>query len=125
MMQSALGILTRRVKNASQYSWQGLRACFRHEEAFRVELALAAILFPLAFVFAESMLDLALLFASVLLVLIVELLNSALEAAVDLESTERSELAGRAKDMGSAAVLLSMLVFLLVWGALGWQNLLA
>jgi len=99
------------------YSLQGLRACFRHEEAFRVEVMLSLVLVPAALLLAESLLEGALMLGAVLLVMIVELLNSAVEAVVDRFGAERHELAGRAKDMGSAAVLLSMLLLLLIWGA--------
>ena len=124
-MQGIPGLLYRRFVGASRYSIQGLSACFRHEEAFRFELFLGVCLFPLAFVLAGSMLELCLLLSSMLLILIVELLNSALEAVVDLIGPEHSELAGRAKDQGSAAVLLSMILFLMVWGSLSWQHLFA
>jgi diacylglycerol kinase (ATP) len=113
----------RRFIGASRYSWLGLRACFHNEEAFRFELFVGVLLLPLAFLIAESTLDFCLLLSSMLLVLISELLNSALEAAVDLFETEYNELAGRVKDQGSAAVLLSMVLFLMVWGLLGWQKI--
>jgi len=111
-----IGFLQRRLVGALGYSIQGLRACFRHEEAFRTETVLAILLTPLAFMLADHYLELILMLGSMLLVLIVELLNSAVEAVVDRIGAERHELAGRAKDQGSAAVLLSMLVFVLVWG---------
>jgi diacylglycerol kinase (ATP) len=120
MKQGLAGLLRRRFINASEYSWQGLRSCFQHEEAFRFELFLGVLLFPLAFMIADSIIQLCLLLGSMLIVLIVELLNSAVEAVVDLIGTEYHELAGRAKDQGSAAVLLSMILFLLIWGTLGW-----
>lgn len=109
-------LLRRRVLVAGQYSWQGLRACYRYEEAFRFELCLGALLLPVAFWLAHSTVELCLLLGSMLVVLIVEVLNSALESAVDLISGEHNELAGRAKDQGSAAVLLSMVLFAMVWG---------
>jgi len=111
------GLLERRLVAALGYSLQGLRACFRHEEAFRVEVMLSLVLVPAALLLAESLLEGALMLGAVLLVMIVELLNSAVEAVVDRFGAERHELAGRAKDMGSAAVLLSMLLLLLIWGA--------
>lgn len=110
------GVLRRRILGASQYSWQGLRACYRYEEAFRVELLLGALLLPVAFWLARSVVELCLLLGAMLVVLIVEVLNSALETAVDLFSREPNELAGRSKDQGSAAVLLSMILFFMVWG---------
>ncbi len=116
-----VGFLSRRFIGASRYSGLGLRSCFKNEEAFRFEVVLGVLLFPLAFVIAQSGLQLCLLLGSMLLVLIVELLNSAIEAVVDLVSAEYHELAARAKDQGSAAVLLSMLFFLLVWITLAWQ----
>ncbi|MGK2914741.1 MAG: diacylglycerol kinase [Porticoccaceae bacterium] len=116
------GVLYRRLIASTGYSLQGLLACFRHEEAFRVEVVLALVLAPAAFWIAENHLQLAVLLSTLLLVLIVELLNSAVESVVDLFSLERHELAGRAKDQGSAAVLLAMAVVVLVWGLLLWQK---
>lgn len=112
------GILYRRLVCALRFSLQGLAACFRHEEAFRMELALALVLVPLGFWLGDSGVEVALLVGVLLLVLIVELLNSAVEAAIDRISHEHSELAGRAKDLGSAAVLMSMALVVLVWGAI-------
>ncbi len=108
--------LTRIIK-AGQYSWQGIRAAYRHEEAFRQESWLAIVLIPLAFYMAQSGIELALLIGSVILVLIVEILNSAIEAVVDRIGLEHHELCGRAKDMGSAAVLFALLNVVVVWGA--------
>ena len=110
-----LGLLRRRLIGASTYSWQGLKACFQHEEAFRVEVVLSVILLPVALLIAGSAVELILLVGSMLLVLIVELLNSAVEAVVDRIGEEKHELAGRAKDLGSAAVMLSMGLFLVTW----------
>ncbi len=106
----------RRMWNALHYSIDGLRAAFRHEDAFRMEVLAAAILIPVALWLPASHLGKALMIASVLLVLIVELINSAIEAIVDRVSLERHELSKRAKDFGSAAVLLSLLTVLVVWG---------
>ena len=120
-VQGVAGLFYRRLVGASRYSWQGLQSCFRHEEAFRFEVFLGVCLFPLAFVLATSTVELCLLLGSMLVVLIVELLNSAVEATVDLFSAEHHELAGRAKDQGSAAVLLSMILFFVIWSMLAWQ----
>ncbi len=106
----------RRIINAAGYSWAGLVAAFRHEDAFRQEVFLAAILIPLAFLLGENFVGRALLIGSVLLVLIVELLTSAVEAAVDRISLEHHHLIKRAKDMGSAAVLIALLNAVVVWG---------
>lgn len=104
-----------RLWRAWRYSYAGLRAAFLGEAAFRLELTLAAGLIPLAFIVADAPLHRALLVVSVLLVLIVELINSAIEAAVDRISAERHELAGRAKDIGSAAVFVSLVQAAAVW----------
>lgn len=108
----------RRVWNALHYSLDGLRAAYACEDAFRQELWLALLLVPLAWLLTEIPVERALLIASVLLVLIVELLNSAVEATVDRVSLENHRLAKRAKDIGSAAVLLSLLTTLTVWSCI-------
>lgn len=105
----------RRIWNAFFYSLDGFKAALRHEHAFRQEVFLAALLIPLSFFFTASGVGRALMIASVLLVLIVELLNSAVEAVVDRVSLERHELAKRAKDIGSAAVMLSLINVVVVW----------
>ena len=104
-----------RIINATGYSILGIKAAFKHEAAFRQELMLALILIPLAFWLSASKIELVLLIASVMLVLVVEILNSAIEAVVDRFGDEMHELSGRAKDMGSAAVALSLLNVALVW----------
>ncbi len=106
----------RRILNAFLYSLDGLRAAYRHEDAFRQEVLLAALLLPAAFLVPASGTGRALLVGSVLLVLVVELLNSAVEATVDRISLEDHRLAKRAKDIGSAAVLISLLNVVAVWG---------
>lgn len=106
----------RRVLNAFRYSLAGLRAAYTGEDAFRQEVWLAALLIPLAFWLPAGGVGRALMVGSVLLVLVVELLNSAVEAAVDRVSLERHPLAARAKDIGSAAVLLALLNVAAVWG---------
>ncbi len=105
----------RRVWNAMFYSMDGLRAAYRHEDAFRQEAWLAALLIPLALFLPASGIGHALMIASVLLVLIVELVNSAIEAAIDRISLENHNLSKRAKDIGSAAVLVSLLLVVSVW----------
>ena len=104
-----------RIRNAFFYSLDGLGAALRHEDAFRQEVFLAAILIPAAFFLPASGTGRALMIASVLLVLIVELLNSAVEAVVDRISLENHFLAKRAKDIGSAAVMLSLINVPAVW----------
>ena len=104
-----------RIWNALFHSLEGLAAAFRHEPAFRLEVVLAAVLIPAAFWVPASGGGRALMIGSVLLVLIVELLNSALEAAVDHASTDHHPLAKRAKDIGSAAVLIALLNVPAAW----------
>jgi diacylglycerol kinase (ATP) len=106
----------RRLLNALGYSMQGFRSAYKHEEAFRQEALLAALLIPTAFLLNVSGPSKALMIGSVLTVLIVELLNSAVEAAVDRVSLENHRLAARAKDIGSAAVFLSLANVAVVWG---------
>ncbi|HEX6736033.1 MAG TPA: diacylglycerol kinase [Azonexus sp.] len=110
----------RRLWNALGYSRDGLGAAWRNEAAFRQEVLLAAVTIPLALHLGRSGVDRALLIGSILLVLIVEILNSALEAVVDKASPEKHELAKRAKDMGSAAVLLALLNAVAVWACVLW-----
>ncbi|MHB1237207.1 MAG: diacylglycerol kinase [Gallionella sp.] len=101
---------------ATGIALQGLRAAWRHEDAFRQEVLIAAVAIPVALLLPASALGKALMISSILLVLIVELLNSALESAVDHTSLEQHPLAKRAKDIASAAVLLSIVNALAVWG---------
>lgn len=105
----------RRIWNALHYSIAGLRAAFKHEDAFRQELALALVLIPAALFMPASATGKALMVASLLLVLIIELLNSAIEATVDRISLEDHRLAKRAKDIGSAAVLIGLINVAIVW----------
>lgn len=109
-----------RVWNALHYSLDGLKAAYRHESAFRQETWLAVLLIPLALCLPVSAIGKALMVGSVLLVLIVELLNSAVEAVVDRVSLEKHHLAKRAKDAGSAAVLIALFNVALVWGLVWW-----
>ncbi|MGD9661021.1 MAG: diacylglycerol kinase [Porticoccaceae bacterium] len=117
-MNSVKGLLKRRLVGALTYSVKGLKACYIHEEAFRLEVALSVVLIPLGLWLGSDGVERALLVGSVMLILIVELLNSAVEAAIDRIGLEHAELSGRAKDLGSAAVLLSVTLLVLVWGLL-------
>ncbi len=105
-----------RLVNATRYSWQGLCAAYRHEEAFRQETWLCAVMVPLGIYLGEGGVEKALLVVSVMLLPLVEILNSAIEAVVDRVGEERHELAGRAKDMGSAAVALAIVLMIVTWG---------
>ena len=105
----------RRLINAFHFSMAGLRAAFKNEAAFRLESALAVLLIPLAFYLPVSGVARALMVGSVLFVLIVELINSAIEAVVDRISFERHDLSKRAKDVGSAAVFVALGNVLIVW----------
>ena len=105
-----------RLWNACGYSLAGFRAAYKHEDAFRQEVLLAVILIPLALCLPVGYLGKAMMIASVLLVIIVELLNSAIEATVDRISLDSHALAKRAKDIGSAAVAVSLINVVAVWG---------
>ncbi|EML0276826.1 TPA: diacylglycerol kinase [Vibrio parahaemolyticus] len=105
----------KRIVHATRYSWQGLSAAFRYEAAIRQELALLIIAIVLLLVLGLPLIESLLMFASVVLVLIVELLNSAIEAVVDRIGAEHHELSGRAKDIGSAAVLVALCLAGVVW----------
>lgn len=111
-----------RIVRAAGYSARGLQTAVRHESAFRQETALAMVLLPLAFWIGRSWVEVALLAGSVLLVMIVELLNSAIEATVDRVSLDLHELSKRAKDYGSAAVMLALLFAGGVWAAALWHR---
>jgi len=104
-----------RLFDAIGYSWLGYKAGFKNEAAFREELFLGIILLPVAIIFAESSVELALLLGSLFLVLIVELLNSGIEAIVDRVSDEHHELSGRAKDLAAAAVMTSLINVIVIW----------
>lgn len=111
-----------RVIDATGYSIRGLRACFANEAAFRQEMAVVVVMFPLSFFIARTTVQWLLLVAPLFLLLIVELLNSAVESVVDRIGREPHELSGRAKDMGSAAVLLCLLLIGCCWGGVFWEN---
>lgn len=114
MTKPAVNAVTRLIK-ATGYSLAGLRAAYRHEQAFRQESWLLVILAPLAFYLSAENMERALLIGSWLLVMVVELLNSAIEATVDRMGDEWHELAGQAKDIASAAVMLALLLAVMVW----------
>jgi diacylglycerol kinase (ATP) len=107
-----------RMFGACLNSWKGLRGAFAAEQAFRHEVGLAIVLIPAGFWFGETAIEKILLVGAVLFLLIIELLNTAVETVVDRIGLERHVLSGLAKDVGSAAVLLSFVVLLLVWGLL-------
>jgi len=118
--QQATGL--RRLINASRYSAQGLRSAFRHEAAFRQESWVLVVGLPCAFWVGIDLWQTAMLIASLMLIMVVEMINSALESLVDRVGTDFHELSGRTKDMGSAAVLLSILIAVVLWGAALWQR---
>jgi diacylglycerol kinase (ATP) len=105
----------RRLVNATRYTIDGLVAAWRHEEAFRQEVVIAAVLLPVALWLPLSAVERVLLIGSLLLVLIVELLNTAIEVAVDRDSVEIDALGKRAKDYGSAAVMIALLIAGMTW----------
>lgn len=107
----------RRILNALRYSLQGLKAAIKYEAAFRQELGLAILLVPAAFFLGRTTAEVFILIMSVMLVLMAELLNSAVEAVADALSVEMNPLLGRAKDLGSAAVMLMLLFTVAVWAA--------
>jgi diacylglycerol kinase (ATP) len=111
-----------RVVNALRYSLDGLQAAWTGEDAFRQELILAAIMIPAALLVRVSLVERLLLIGAVVLVLIVELLNTAVEAAIDRHSFEINPLAKRAKDLGSAAVMMALLLAAGVWIAILWAH---
>ena len=113
----------RRIVNAMFFSLAGLRTAWRSEAAFRQECVLAIIMIPLGVWLGDNAVERVLLIGSCLLVLIVELLNTAVEFVVDRVGTDHHELSGRAKDLGSAAVFVSLALVLVTWGLIGWQKL--
>ncbi|MBX2885585.1 MAG: diacylglycerol kinase [Granulosicoccus sp.] len=113
MKNEATGV--RRLVAATRFSLAGLKATYSTEEAFRQECWLAVCLIPIAVVIGESATDVAMMIASVLLLLITELLNTAVEIVVDRIGEEFHELSGRAKDAGSAAVLIALILMIVIW----------
>jgi len=110
-----------RVINALRYSIRGLASAFRHEAAFRQELTLAVVLLPLALWVGRNLFETVLLIGALVFVLVVELLNSALEAVADSVTLEDHPLIERGKDLGSAAVLLSIILAALIWAGVIWR----
>ncbi len=111
-----------RIIRATRYSLQGFSHAWTHEAAFRQEIALTLILLPVGVWLGRSAVERTILIACCLLVLIVELLNSAIEAAIDRHGLDHHELSGRAKDLGSAAVMLSLLLAASIWIAIAYQR---
>jgi len=120
MKQGKSGL--KRWVDATGHSIRGIRACWDHEAAFRQDVMLSAVLFVGSFFLARSVEQWLLLVLPLFLILIVELLNSAVENAVDRIGTERHHLSGRAKDMGSAAVLFCLILIGLSWITIAWAN---
>ena len=108
----------RRIINAAGYSWKGFRAAYKYEAAFRQELWLTIVLAPVGLILGGSWQEKAALVCSLLFVLVVELLNSSIESIVDRISDDHHELSGRAKDMGSAAVLVSLFMVAIIWASI-------
>ena len=108
----------RHLFNAFRFSLSGFAAAYRFESAFRQELFLLLVALPAAYFLAQSVLEFVLLISTILFVMVVELLNSAVEAAIDRFGGEIHDLSGRAKDLGSAAVMLSLVITGMIWGAL-------
>ncbi len=111
-----------RVIKATGYSWKGFVAAWKNESAFRQECVIGLVLLPFAFIIGQSMFQVALLISVLAVVLITELLNSAVEAVVDRVGEEYHDLAGRAKDMGSAAVFVSLSLVIIVWTMMVIKN---
>jgi diacylglycerol kinase (ATP) len=112
----------KRIWNAWFYSMAGIRTCWKNEAAFRQELVLSLFLAGAAFWVGETATQQVLLIGSCLVVLIAELLNSAIEAAIDRIGEDRHKLSGRAKDMGSAAVFASLVLVVVTWGLIGFER---
>ena len=114
-----------RILKATRCSLLGLQAAYKHESAFRQELCLCLCLIPLSLFIASSGMQLALLLSSLILLLLVEVINSAIEAVVDRIGLEHHELSGRAKDLGSAAVFLALCICVVTWGGILFDNYLS
>ena len=112
----------RRIVNATFFSFYGLRAAWKNESAFRQETLLCVVLIPTVVWLGQTAVERSLLIGTCLLVLIVELLNSGIEAVVDRVGEEHHDLAGRAKDLGSAAVFVSLALVVVVWALIAWSR---
>jgi diacylglycerol kinase (ATP) len=112
----------RRIVNATFFSFAGLRAAWRDESAFRQELLLCVVLIPTAVWLGRTAVERSLLIGACLIVLIVELLNTGIENVVDRVGHEPHKLSGQAKDLGSAAVFVSLVLVLVVWGLIAWSR---
>ncbi len=112
----------RRIVNATFFSFAGLKTAWRNEAAFRQECLLCVVLMPAGLWLGQNAAERALLIGSCLLVLIVELLNTAVEVVVDRVGTDHHLLSGQAKDLGSAAVFMSLALVVVVWGLIGWSR---
>jgi diacylglycerol kinase (ATP) len=112
----------RRIVNATFFSFAGLKTAWQNEAAFRQEGVLCVLLIPAGLWLGQNAVERALLLGSCLLVLIVELLNTAVEFVVDRVGTDHHRLSGQAKDLGSAAVFMSLVLVLVVWGLIGWSR---
>ena len=113
-----------RILRATKFSAQGISQAWKNEAAFRQELVLVVVLLPVAVWLGQTALERAVLIGCLFIVLIVELINSAIEAAIDRHGDELHELSGRAKDMGSAAVMVSLLLVAVVWGLIAAERFL-
>lgn len=111
-----------RILRATKYSAQGLKLAWRNEAAFRQELALLFVAIPLGLWLGRTPLEKLLLIGSCVFVLVVELLNSAIESTVDRVGNEKHALSGQAKDMGSAAVFVSLVLVAAIWASVAWQR---
>lgn len=111
-----------RILKAAGYSWSGFKAAYKNEAAFRQEIWLAIILIPAGVYLGATLLDKVILVSSILFVLVVELLNSSIESVVDRIGDEQHELSGRAKDMGSTAVFISITIAIMIWIAVLYSD---
>lgn len=121
MMTKPGGTGARKLLDSTRYSWWGVRSAWKNEEAFRLECCLALVMIPLSFFIGENLTHSLLMMMSVTLVLLAEIINTALESVVDRIGSEPHPLAGQAKDLGSAAVFLSLMVAAVVWLSSLWQ----
>ncbi len=112
----------KRLIKAAGYSAKGIKAAWDNEAAFRLEVKIFAVLFPASFFMAQNVVQWILLISPLLLVLMLEVINSAIESVVDRIGPEHHELSGRAKDMSSAAVAFCAVLIILTWGAIAWEN---